>query len=31
MEGMKIADDDAYKKKWLEVRSAALKKAGMNP
>lgn len=31
MEDKKIADDDAYKKEWLKVREAALKKAGMTP
>ncbi len=31
MKDKNIADDDAYKKEWLNVREAALKKAGMNP
>ncbi len=31
MKGKNIADDAAYKKEWLNVRTAALKKAGMNP
>lgn len=31
MEGMNIADDDAYQKEWLKVRETALKEAGMNP
>ena len=31
MKSKNIADDAAYKTEWLKVRSAALKKAGMNP
>ncbi|MGH1351014.1 MAG: TAXI family TRAP transporter solute-binding subunit [Methyloligellaceae bacterium] len=31
MKDKKIADDEAYKKEWLKVRSEALTKAGMNP
>ena len=31
MKSKNIADDGDYKKEWLKVREAALKKAGMNP
>lgn len=31
MKAKKISDDGAYKKEWLKVREAALKKAGMTP